>query len=480
MTDVDEAKPRIEVERSSSHRPSEKASVTSKYSVELFMEACSASGPLHLSVEDKNRPGPVRRVFHQPFVIIGRDPMTDLLLDHRRVSRRHTYLQLVMGRLFCIDLGSRTGTLWDDGSNQSGWLDAGRTIVVGPYEIGQWSDGQPAQERHDVPWQAGIVDEEPSLDSYAIDFLTQPERESPINLGQNLVLVGRSEECLVRLPFSDVSKAHCSLLKSPLGVWVVDLLGRGGIFVNETHVRFARLDDGDELRIGRHLLRFQVDEARPRPQPASSPSRALARRAAETPPAPWPERAALPSSGVSMVPVWHYPDTNIQTTLNDRESSQVEMVQALMQPMVQQFSLMQRQMFEQFHQAMMGMFQSFGAAHREQMSDFRDELDEVRRLTQELQELQKQAASRNEEAAIARTVPTRTESVAENGPSPSSTLKSGSAPETSLPEEPTFRRPPTKSDAGVHSILFDRIATLQDERQSRWQRILAKMNNSSQ
>lgn len=479
MTDVDEAMALIGVERPPSRQHSENASVTSKYSVELFMEACGGAAPLPLAVEDTHRPGPVHRVFHQPFVIIGRDPMTDLLLDHRRVSRRHTYLQLVAGRLFCIDLGSRTGTLWDDGSNQSGWLDAGRTIAVGPYEISPWTEDPPAPPSHVEPWQTGTVDEDPSPDDYAIDFLTQPERESPIHLGHNLVLVGRSEECLVCLPFSDVSKAHCSLLKSPLGVWVVDLLGRGGIFVNETHVRFARLDDGDELRIGRHRLRFQIDESRPRPRTAAAPSRALVRRAAETPPALWSDGASPPSSGVSMVPVWRYPDAEIQTAINGRPSSQVELVQALMQPMVQQFGLMQQQMFEQFHQAMMGMFQTFGAAHREQMSDFRDELDEVRRLTQELQELQKQAATRNEEAATARAASPRAEPTAENGPLPSSTSRSGSAPEPPPPEEPLFRRPPTKSDAGVHNILFERIATLQDERQTRWQRILAKMNKTS-
>jgi len=115
--------------------------VSSKYSVELFLEACGATGPLHLGVEDSSRPGgPLRRVLHQPFVVIGRDPTTDLLLASRRVSRRHAYLQLVGGRLFCVDLGSRTGTEWDDGSFDSGWLESTRFIRVGPYVINLWDD----------------------------------------------------------------------------------------------------------------------------------------------------------------------------------------------------------------------------------------------------------------------------------------------------------------------------------------------------
>ena len=59
----------------------------------------------------------------------------DLLLDHDDVSRRHTYLQVVEGRLFFIDLDSRIGTRLDSVQTESGWLDPGQSLGVGPYTV---------------------------------------------------------------------------------------------------------------------------------------------------------------------------------------------------------------------------------------------------------------------------------------------------------------------------------------------------------
>ena len=333
--------------------------MSSKYSAELFLEACGRTGPLQLSVDDTARPGPIRCVFHQPFLVVGRDPNADLHLDNWRVSRRHAYLQLVAGRLFCLDLGSRTGIQWADVANEAGWLDFGRTIRIGPYEIGRWSHAltpTPAlalPEPHDF---AGAA--------YQIEALTKTPLTSTTRVNLDLALVGRSSGCLVRLPYPDVSKAHCSLIRTPLGVWAVDLLGRGGIYVNESDVRFARLDDGDELRIGRHVLRFRLDEAidanatvittaLPQlPRPMDDPSTSENPRPVRT----LPVLPSPPSTSMAIVPTWQYPDGEIQRVLSDQPGSQAELIGQLMQPMVQQFGLMQQQMFEQFHHAMMGMF----------------------------------------------------------------------------------------------------------------------------
>ena len=474
--------------------------MTSKYSVELFTEACNAAGPLHLSVGETDRAAPLRRVFHQPFVVIGRHPTTDLLLDHWRVSRRHAYLQVVKGRLFCIDLGSRTGTEWDDGTKESDWLDPDRSIFIGPYEIGRWSDGEESGQGAGRPaFPGGAFDGDDKTSSYAIEFVNQGRRQPPIHLGEGLALVGSSSECRVRLPYSDVSKAHCSLLRSAQGVWVVDLLGRGGTFVNEIHVRFARLDDGDELRIGRHILRFQINSATRSVTRPVSPNRAIARRQAEVPPARLDRSAGVPSappsSSLPMMPTWHYPEHQVHQALDSRSTSQAEFIQTLMQPMVQQFGLMQQQMFEQFHQAMMGMFQTFGAAYREQMIDLREELDEVRRITHELQTLQAEASIRSE---VQSAPAAKTQILPPGPPSDGRTNESIAPLPTTIepvaptlafnPERSTARvvdappspRQPTRTNAGVHQVLTDRIAALQTDRQSRWQKILAKLNKTPQ
>src|SRR5439155_5594002 len=50
---------------------------------------------------------------------------------------------------------------------------------------------------------------------------------------------------------------HCGLLRTPLGLCAIDLLGREGISVNGTPVRWTRLDEGDELQVGELLLRVR-------------------------------------------------------------------------------------------------------------------------------------------------------------------------------------------------------------------------------
>ena len=74
-----------------------------------FLEACGANGPLRLEWDDWETGRPVARDFERPAVLVGRNPCADLVLGHPLVGQRHAYLQLVEGRLFAIDLGSREG-----------------------------------------------------------------------------------------------------------------------------------------------------------------------------------------------------------------------------------------------------------------------------------------------------------------------------------------------------------------------------------
>jgi len=83
-----------------------------------------------------------------------------------------------------------------------------------------------------------------------------------------------------------------------------------------------------------------------------------------------------------------------------RPPEQVEFAESLLVPLVNQFGQMQQQMFDQFHQAMMVMFQTFSALHRDQMELVRQELDRVHELTRQLHalqaELSKQPAAAND------------------------------------------------------------------------------------
>jgi hypothetical protein len=64
-------------------------------------------------------------------------------------------------------------------------------------------------------------------------------------------------------------------------------------------------------------------------------------------------------------------------------------------PLVNQFGLMQQQMFDQFQQAMAMMVQMFGTMHRDQMEVIRAELDRLNELTEEFHALKSELANRS-------------------------------------------------------------------------------------
>lgn len=76
------------------------------------------------------------------------------------------------------------------------------------------------------------------------------------------VIVGRDEECHMRIASSLISRKHCTLKGTPQGVWVRDLESQNGTYVNDVAISEPYLmKSGDVLRIGASL--FQVPRTRP-------------------------------------------------------------------------------------------------------------------------------------------------------------------------------------------------------------------------
>ena len=187
-------------------------------------------------------------------------PGRGVILNHAHVSRRHAYLQLIGGRMFCMDLRSRTGTFWESGPKRSGWLDIGQAVRIGPYSIRTLGNDQrngTATENSGNP--ARQADSQQDLPQITLEFMSRKGESSTWQMTPMLALVGSAEECRVHLVGSSVSSIHCSLVRTPVGVWVVDLIGKGGIWLNEMVVRVARLEDGDRLQVGKFLICIHYD-----------------------------------------------------------------------------------------------------------------------------------------------------------------------------------------------------------------------------
>src|SRR5579883_252128 len=139
-------------------------------------------------------------------------------------------------------------------------------------------------------------------------------------------------------------------------------------------------------------------------------------------------------------------------------------VEILLMPLVSQFSQMQQQMFEQSQQTLLLMAQMFGNLQREQMAVIRQELEQIKELTRQLHTLQSQGMRQSRLP-----LPASPQAAAPSSPSPSLSWKPTSSAEKT--ETPSAKL----CNSDVHVWLSQRLSALQEERQSRWQKVLSTL-----
>ncbi len=503
--------------------------------MDSFLTACEATAPLTLEIQGPGIHGTERRAYPQPFVLIGRDERADLLLDHDLVSRRHVYLQLIEGRLFFVDLDSRSGTFIGKTPTESGWLSPGVSLSVGPFTVrmlsvtsghGPVSDNTSGSDsgfefRAITGGEGGgplnpllaRSSEATPLPKVSLEFQSRTAGHSIWRMSQVMALVGSSPRCKVRLLDSNVSKLHCALLRTSRGLWIIDLLGRGGITVSGAAVRFAQLAVDDVLGLGEVIVRpnFETDNTQGR-----SPSGATGVWNAAPPPAlgfpaappaiaarPWGPPAAQPAA----VPAYLQP----ARPAGPPEFTGNEPGLSLL---LNHFGTMQQQMLDQFQSSMMMMMQMFNGMHRDQMGLVREELDRLRELGDEIQQIKVRMAASASAAPPPLPLPPpppgsapwqgniwtpsgRPATPYGNGPSPKNDpprIPNGAASATPTPTppgpgpgpNPFAARPqsrpattpqgspeaPPEANYEIHDWLNDRLVAITNEQQTRFQKIM--------
>ncbi|MHB1423777.1 MAG: FHA domain-containing protein [Gemmataceae bacterium] len=81
---------------------------------------------------------------------------------------------------------------------------------------------------------------------------------SPIDIKKDLVIIGRKEDCDVRLEHKSVSKMHCALVKTDGLLLLRDLGSTNGTRVNGTRVRRAALLPNDQIGIAHYKFRVYL------------------------------------------------------------------------------------------------------------------------------------------------------------------------------------------------------------------------------
>lgn len=229
--------------------------------IEPFALACGGGYPLSLSVRRRDDGATVGDyVFDQPFVRIGRSVNSDLVLPDESVSFRHFYLQRLDGRWACLDLRATARARERNRSFQClRWLDANQRLDVGSYVV-HWLSAAgevPAPEPNPAPNELA-----PLVSGYELTLVNR-SRQFVRRIARPVSLVGSARQCDLWLKDPSVSRIHASLVLTPRGLWVVDLLGRHGVTVDGRRVRWKQLSDGSLLEIGRFSFRVHLETMTP-------------------------------------------------------------------------------------------------------------------------------------------------------------------------------------------------------------------------
>lgn len=219
-------------------------------------DAVGATGGIRLLVSADKRQKPELFKFAQPFAVIGRSQRADVSLPHAGVSYRHAYLQVVGGRIFCVDLHSKSGTYWGEERQSHGWVTPRDKLCIGPYTLRLAPAKGTAVESNGSPPDPLTADADPILSSprYDLEFFDDNLPDLVRSIDRPLTLVGRKSRCAIQIEDQSVSGIHCAFVRTMSGLWIVDLIGKGGTFVDEKRVRSSVLENGSELEIGNRRM----------------------------------------------------------------------------------------------------------------------------------------------------------------------------------------------------------------------------------
>jgi pSer/pThr/pTyr-binding forkhead associated (FHA) protein len=411
--------------------------------------------------------------FDQPFLIVGRSPEVDLRLDHEEISRRHCYVQMIGGRLIAVDLESRGGIRIDGEVRRAGWIDRGRQLQLGPLSL-RFMGGGSATGVSDPrgalsPLSTQYAAGQPPL---GLEVVQDGERTYGWPMRRGMALIGRSQACSVRLVDPSVSAIHAALVRTAAGLWIVDLVSREGTYVGGEPIRFARLQPGVDCRLGGFTLRVRNTPSEPSPLNSRTVIAA-------------PEFAGLSDPTLEQVGELLRADEDA-ATFGSRLVPNLAPAAGALDPSATGGAPGWPPAGggqDAYHQTVITLAKMLGAMHRDHMNLVHTELQEIRRLAEEMHSLRLELGQRPASAQGAgpdATVP---------APAPAAGAPM-SAPAHALPEMPAASEPGAPLPADQEPVRRDPreclaiassfLAAYEQQQNGRWSRILRLVSGLAQ
>ncbi|MFO1092523.1 MAG: FHA domain-containing protein [Planctomycetaceae bacterium] len=365
--------------------------------MEAFAAECGLRGPLRFMAENTETGQSQTFDVFEPFVLIGRSPGCHLQLLHPEVCFRHAYCQVIEGRLYVFDLDSQNGTGWGSGLQHEGVLTPQSRLHIGPFVV-RLSRAPAFTQSLEAATNDWELENEP-LENVRLWFENATGRSSNSALRplrRRITILGRSNRSHLKLSDASVSKAHCAIVRTGIGFWVVDLLGRSGTTLNDRSVRMAPVGPADRIGTGRFRLRIrEVVQDHPEKSaqvydttedsavfPTSPPAISRAGEMGDR-----SSRIYEETARVDLIQAQNHLSEHAQRLGPDAMDGHSGSSDALILAMMEQFSHLQRQLLTHTQQQMSMLTEMFATLHKAQNNAVMEQLSQIQAVTAELNAL---------------------------------------------------------------------------------------------
>jgi pSer/pThr/pTyr-binding forkhead associated (FHA) protein len=419
-----------------------------------------ADGTLTLRVRGSGfgagRPLTIRR----PFALLGRGEGCDIRIDDPTVGTRHAYLHMDRRGIFVVDLATRSGIRFNDVAGTAGWLRPGQALEVAGRRIEIVSAHIDGVSSFSGPNPRSLLADAGDQSLARLSLRDESAPENPWTVDSELLFIGRSASCGVRVDGEAAARIHAVVIRGPNAAYLVDLSGRGVVLNGQLTTGAAPLVDGDHLHIG--STRFTVHVAPPTlVDDESEPAQIL-----PGPRPPQPENV-LPVLRISTPP----PEESHDLQPIEPASFPAELLPPLPPELLNGES--QATMLGW----MMGVLQATQGEMMRRQDDFQHEVVQaLRQMHQDNQEVM--ARHLNKVDRLQRDLSALREEIRQRyGPTAHPPI-TGQSP--GLPKPPPLRvtpPPPADSEAAA-SWLLNRVNQLDAENRSSWRELLSRITSA--
>jgi pSer/pThr/pTyr-binding forkhead associated (FHA) protein len=96
------------------------------------------------------------------------------------------------------------------------------------------------------------------MQAVLVMFRSDGERRS-FSIARDMTVIGRREDCDLRIPLGEVSRKHCRLVRDGDSLHVEDLGSSNGTYHNGQRVQESILGAGDSIQVGPVVFVLQLD-----------------------------------------------------------------------------------------------------------------------------------------------------------------------------------------------------------------------------